>query len=64
MAQNPDVQRKAQEEIDTNIGPDRLPTLSDLDKLPYVEAVIKEVLRWRPAVPLGSRVHWLNSPRY
>ncbi|KAK7441011.1 hypothetical protein VKT23_016792 [Stygiomarasmius scandens] len=53
MAQNPDVQRKAQEEIDAVVGPEQLPTLSGRGRLPYVEAVIKEVLRWRPAVPLG-----------
>jgi cytochrome P450 len=42
---HPEVQKKAQEEIDSVIGPDRLPDFSDQDKLPYVNAVLKEVLR-------------------
>lgn len=52
MAQNPDIQRKAQEEVDRVIGPDRLPSLEDRESLPYVEAMYREVLRWRPALPL------------
>ena len=49
----PEVQRRAQVELDTVIGRDRLPTFADVSHLPYVCAVIKEVLRWRPAVPIG-----------
>ncbi len=50
----PDVQKKAQAEIDNVIGQDRLPTISDRESLPYVEAVFKEALRWHTVVPLGS----------
>ncbi|ESK83390.1 cytochrome p450 [Moniliophthora roreri MCA 2997] len=49
----PDVQRKAQAEIDTVVGQTRIPTLADMENLPYMRAVVKEVLRWRPALPLG-----------
>jgi len=49
----PEVQRRAQDELDTVVGRDRLPTFADAPRLPYACAVIKEVLRWRPAVPLG-----------
>ena len=42
----PDVQRKAQEEVDRVVGNHRLPTTDDLDKLPYLGAVLKEVMRW------------------
>ncbi|OSX59347.1 hypothetical protein POSPLADRAFT_1150256 [Postia placenta MAD-698-R-SB12] len=49
----PEAQRKAQAEIDAVIGNDRLPTLADRDKLPYVTALCWEVLRWQPVVPLG-----------
>lgn len=50
----PEVQRKAQAEVDAVVGCDRLPRIADRDALPYVGAVLKEVLRWRPVVPLGT----------
>jgi cytochrome P450 len=49
----PDVQRKAQEELDRVIGNERLPLVSDLEKLPYIEAVLKETHRWHPVAPMG-----------
>ncbi|KAF4436303.1 O-methylsterigmatocystin oxidoreductase [Fusarium acutatum] len=49
----PDVQKKAQEEIDGVIGNARLPNCSDRQSLPYVNAIVKEVLRWNPVVPMG-----------
>ncbi|KAH8666067.1 cytochrome P450 [Ilyonectria robusta] len=49
----PDVQRKAQEEIDRVIGRDRLPNSSDRPNLPYIDATVKEVLRWHPVAPMG-----------
>lgn len=48
----PEVQKKAQEEIDRVIGKDRLPTLADRENLPYIEATVKEVLRWHPVAPM------------
>ncbi|KAI0743770.1 cytochrome P450 [Daedaleopsis nitida] len=53
MALNPDKQRLAQEEIDRVVGTERLPTINDRPRLPYIAALIKEVMRWNPAVPLG-----------
>jgi len=50
----PEVQRKAQAEIDRFIESDRLPTLADQPSLPYVDALVKEVLRWNPVTPLGK----------
>ncbi|KAL2820180.1 cytochrome protein [Aspergillus cavernicola] len=50
---HPDAMARAQQEIDSVVGPDRLPTFEDVDQLPYVTAVIKEVLRWHPAAPFG-----------
>lgn len=52
MALNPEVQAKAQEEIDHVIGPNKLPTFDDRDKLPYIEAIVKETLRWHPVAPM------------
>ncbi|TFK75545.1 cytochrome P450 [Pluteus cervinus] len=49
----PEVQRKAQEEIDAVIGDDMLPTCADRDKLPYVHALILELLRWHTVAPCG-----------
>lgn len=53
MVAFPEVQRRAQAEIDVVVGRARLPTSADAPQLPYVRAVIKEVLRWRPAVERG-----------
>ncbi|KAI0352606.1 cytochrome P450 [Trametes cingulata] len=49
----PEVQKKAQAELDAIVGPDRLPDFDDRDALVYVRAVIKEALRWHVVVPLG-----------
>ncbi|TFK64025.1 cytochrome P450 [Pluteus cervinus] len=49
----PDVMKKAQAEIDTVVGRDRLPTFSDRNNLPYIRAIVKEVFRWRPVGPIG-----------
>ena len=54
MAMHPDVQHRAQEEIDTVIGPDRLPDFNDRDKLPYINAIVKETLRWHSITPIGK----------
>lgn len=50
----PEAQKKAQEEIDRVIGSDRLPSVADRERLPYVRALCWEVLRWRPIAPLGK----------
>ncbi|KAF7357550.1 O-methylsterigmatocystin oxidoreductase [Mycena sanguinolenta] len=53
MALHPEIQKKAQTEIDTVIGTDRLPEFEDRPSLPFVEALYREVMRWRPVTPLG-----------
>ncbi|KAF9449659.1 cytochrome P450 [Macrolepiota fuliginosa MF-IS2] len=53
MLKYPEVQKKAQREIDSIVGQDRLPDFSDQQHLPYLSAVLKEVIRWNPIVPLG-----------
>lgn len=52
MTRYPSVQRKAQQEIDALTDQSRLPTLSDRARLPYVEALLQEVLRWHPISPI------------
>lgn len=55
MVLYPDVQKKAQQEIDNLLGSEgRLPELSDRDQLPYVNALLKECHRWFPIVPMGQ----------
>ena len=50
----PEVQEKAQAELDAIVGKERLPSLNDRDLLPYINAVCKEVLRWHSVTPLGT----------
>ncbi len=50
----PEVQKTGQAEIDTVIGPTRLPSFTDRATLPYVNAIVTEVLRWHTVGPLGS----------
>ena len=45
MALHPEVQAKAQAEIDKVIGNDQFPTLNDRPDLPYIECILKEVMR-------------------
>jgi cytochrome P450 len=52
MVRYPEVQRKAQAEID-KIAIDRFPDFNDHEKLPYISAVCKETHRWHPVGPLG-----------
>ncbi|KAI1175969.1 cytochrome protein [Nemania sp. FL0916] len=54
MTVAPEIQRKAQEEIDQIIGNSRLPEYSDRDSLPYVSAIVTESFRWYPVVPMGA----------
>ena len=51
MILHPQAQFKAQQELDSVIGPDRLPSFEDRNNLPYVRAICKEVLRWHPIAP-------------
>ncbi|TFK57181.1 cytochrome P450 [Heliocybe sulcata] len=53
MTIDPDLQRKAHEELDRVIGGNRLPTFEDKPALPFIECVVWECLRWNPVTPLG-----------
>ena len=53
MIKFPEVQRRAQEEIDRVVGRDRLPSFADRDNLPYINGVVKEAMRWWPIAPMG-----------
>ncbi|KAF5310685.1 hypothetical protein D9619_008116 [Psilocybe cf. subviscida] len=53
MVLYPEVQRRGREEIEQVIGVSRLPTFEDDKSIPYVDAIVKEVLRWQPVTPLA-----------
>ena len=53
MAMYPDVQKKAQAELDIHVGPNRLPSIEDYSSLIYIRAIVSESMRWQPTVPLG-----------
>ncbi|KAF9652600.1 cytochrome P450 [Thelephora ganbajun] len=55
MALHPHVQARAQAELNKVLGLsfERLPCFADRPKMPYINAVVREILRWNPAVPLG-----------
>ncbi|KAF8876786.1 cytochrome P450 [Gymnopilus junonius] len=64
MATFPEFQKKAQVEIDRIIGPERLPEYNDRESLPYVEAMYRELFRWRPPGPLGVPHFSANDDMY
>ncbi|KAF7340729.1 Cytochrome P450 [Mycena sanguinolenta] len=64
LVRSPASLRKAQEEIDNVVGDERLPVSSDLEALPYVQAVIKETHRFRPVGPTGVPHATINDCRY
>ncbi|EPQ52488.1 cytochrome P450 [Gloeophyllum trabeum ATCC 11539] len=53
MVTYPDVQAKAKRELDSVVGRDRLPGFEDMDALPYINAIVKEVMRWNPPAPMA-----------
>lgn len=64
MTLNPDVQKAAQAELDALLGGERLPDFSDKTRLPYVTAILKEVLRWIPVLPMAVPHRAINADTY
>lgn len=64
MVLHPDIQARAQAEIDAVVGSGRLPDMGDRDSLPLVRRIIKESLRWRTAVPVGKYPHIISNAGY
>ncbi|KAH7342145.1 cytochrome P450 [Rhizoctonia solani] len=48
-----EVQKKAQEELDSVIGNTRLPSVEDRSRLKYIEMVMQELFRWAPVTPIA-----------
>ncbi|KIJ14780.1 hypothetical protein PAXINDRAFT_12350 [Paxillus involutus ATCC 200175] len=63
MVENPHVWKRAQAEIDAVVGMGRLPDFGDRPSLPYVDAVLREILRWQPVGPLGETMSRFDVPR-
>ena len=64
MSLFPEVQRKAQAELDSVVGPNRLPEYSDREALPYINAIVKEALRWQPVLPLSLPHYTMEDMEY
>ncbi|KAK5045107.1 hypothetical protein LTR84_010255 [Exophiala bonariae] len=64
MTQSPRVMQKAQEEIDRVVGEERLPTWEDEPNLPYLRAIIKELLRTRPPNKFGMQHYTTEDDWY
>ena len=57
LVTHPNVLKVAQAELNSVIGTDRTPTFADEPNLPYIRALCKEILRWRPVAVLGGTPH-------
>ena len=64
MATSPSAQLKAQEELDRVVGSSRLPTIDDIENLPYLQAILLELMRWAPVLPLGVPHRCLEDDEY
>ena len=64
MVVHPEIQKKAQREIDQVLGGERLPTLADQDNLPYVAALLKEVYRWHVPLPMSIPKSLIEDDEY
>ena len=54
MCTHPHIQLAAQAELDSIIGSERLSSVCDRAQLPYIDTLVKELLRWAPIAPLGE----------
>lgn len=50
----PEIQKRAQAELDSVVSRDRLPLFEDKPRLPYIEAMCKELIRWQMVTPMGT----------
>lgn len=60
----PEIQKRAREELDIVVGPDRLPTFEDYDALPYIQAIMMECSRWLPVTPVGVPRSVISDDNY
>ncbi|KAJ7512022.1 cytochrome P450 [Mycena galericulata] len=66
LALHPEHQERAGREVESVVGSTRLPELDDFERMPFVNALIKEVIRIRPSFPIGvphyttDEIHYKN----
>lgn len=56
LAKHNHVQSQLQQEVDSVLGESTIPTEQMIDDMPYLDKVLKEVLRLHPSVPIVERV--------
>ena len=61
MARHPEIADQAYEELRSVVGLDRLPCISDQTSLPFVEAVIQELHRYHPVIPLATHSNFVED---
>lgn len=64
MALYPDVQQKAQEELDRVVGSERLPDFGDYDELVYIRAITLEAMRWMVVIPIDLPHRLVQGDEY
>ncbi|VDC01482.1 unnamed protein product [Peniophora sp. CBMAI 1063] len=64
MLVSPESQQRAQRELDSIVGRSRVPTFADIPQLPYICAMVKEVLRWGAVMPLGLPHRCMEDDMY
>nr|AAS88582.1 PAH-inducible cytochrome P450 monooxygenase PC-PAH 3 [Phanerodontia chrysosporium] len=64
MTMFPETQAAAQEELDRVLGRKRLPDFDDRDSMPYLTAMVYELLRWHSVLPLGLPHRTLADDEY
>ncbi|KAI4386595.1 hypothetical protein MLD38_004515 [Melastoma candidum] len=52
VIRHPRIQKKAQDELDSVVGFERVMTESDFPNLPYLQCIVKEALRLHPPTPM------------
>ena len=64
LSRGREVQERAQEELDRVVGKDRTPTFEDEEQLPYIRAMVKELMRWRSINKFGTNHYAMQDGWY
>jgi hypothetical protein len=54
MLLHPGIQERVHRELDEAMGANQIPSMNDIQNLPYFRAAWKESIRWNVATPLGK----------